>query len=212
MGIRINRSLFDAVDATIARRLRARGGALPGNVVSYDPDTETCYVQPGVHRRIPVAADDELDELEEMPILVNVPVAWPRGRGFACVGELAQGDPVLLVVMDRDITAWRRTGAPAEPEDAREGSWSSVVAIPGLQADVERFPVPSDKVALASLLDKLIRVLASASVGVGAATDVPAAILAAFPGVVGSDVPGDPYEGLSTGTARIKVDPYEPAV
>lgn len=159
---RVNTSLFTEIDNHISMRLAAMGGSCPGNVVSYDEDTETATVQLGVHRLLPLADDPDQDEVEEHPPVYSVPVAWPRARGYSVVGSLQAGDPVLLVACPRDISGWRRTGKPAAPGDARLGGSAGVVAIPGLEAAVSGFPTPSDAAALASKLDTLIGIILGA--------------------------------------------------
>jgi hypothetical protein len=140
----------DVVNTGVNRALRNLGKCCPGNVVSYDSATETATIRLGVHRLVPSWGNEEVDEVEELPALVSVPVAWYRARGVSIVGDLGPGDPILVVCCDRDISAWRRSGAPAEPDDSRVHSWSSAVALPGVQADVEGFEAPGDAAALAS--------------------------------------------------------------
>jgi hypothetical protein len=149
------------------------GVALPGTVVSYNAGKQTCSVDPGVHRLVPSEEDEDLDEIEALPTIQDVPVIWPQGRNFNIVGTLSKGDPVLLVCMDRDPSGWMRTGDPAEPDDARTHHWSSAVAIPGLVPDRNPFPSPSDAAALASVLATIIGELRTVLNTVAAGLTVP---------------------------------------
>lgn len=153
------------VRTAIDARLSRTGVATPGTVVSYDAASATCTVRLGVHRLVPSANDADLDDVEEHPALQDVPVCWPVGRGFQVLGTLSPGDSVLLVCMDRDISGWRRTGQPAEPEDARVHSWSSAVAVPGLVPAQSPFPAPGDAAALASKVDEFLSALATCTPG-----------------------------------------------
>lgn len=126
---------------------------LPGVVLSYDAETSTCSVKPAVHRLVPTAEDPDEDYVEEEPVLQNVPVLWPRGRNFRVLGTLEAGDSVLLLVSDRDISGWRRSGKASEPDNAQKHAWSSAVALPGLEADGHEMDTPTDAAALASALD-----------------------------------------------------------
>lgn len=150
------------ISMAIDRKLRAVGKALPGTVVSYDAVTETCVVRPGVNRLVPSVQDDVPDDFEELPALQDVPVMWPRARGFSLVGSLGSGDTVFLVCCDRDISGWRATGQPSDPEDVRQHSWGSVVAIPGLVPDTNPFTTPGDAAALASRVEAELNSLRSA--------------------------------------------------
>lgn len=148
-----SRSFSEALQIVFDKRARALGGALPGNVVSYDPATHTATVKPGVHRLVPSVEDFDEDLVEELPAIHGVPIQWPRARGFALVGSLSPGDPVLLVCMDRDMSAWLRTGSAAAPDDARPRSWASCVAIPGLVPSKGGYDAPTDAAALASRVE-----------------------------------------------------------
>jgi Phage protein Gp138 N-terminal domain len=154
-------ALARAIRAGVTGGLRGVAKTLPGIVVSYDSATETCSVQPAVHQLVPVEYDLDEDHVEELPILYDVPVAWPRAKGYSLVGELEAGDSVLLVAFDRDVSGWRRSGKASEPDTALAHAWSSAVAIPGLQPDEPCFEAPGDAAALASALDAFGRVVAA---------------------------------------------------
>jgi Phage protein Gp138 N-terminal domain len=142
-------ALSRAIRAGVTGGLRGVAKTLPGIVVSYDSTTETCSVKPAVHQLVPVEYDLDEDHVEELPVLYDVPVAWPRAKGFSLVGELEAGDSVLLVAFDRDVSGWRRSGKASEPDTALAHAWSSAVAIPGLQPDEPCFEAPGDAAALA---------------------------------------------------------------
>ncbi len=187
----------------LEKRDRDFGVALPGTVVSYNAGSRTATIRPGVHRLVPSIDDEDVDVTEEVPPLQDVPVCWPMGRGFAFADvSLSAGDPVLLICMDRDASAWRRTGAPAEPEDARQHHWGSAVAIPGLAPRQNPVPVPSDAAALASKLDALIAVLKTVQPGL--LSDTAAKVAAKFPAVVGSTTP-EPLL-ITTGSSVLKLE------
>lgn len=152
----------EVISIAIERQIRAVGKALPGTVVSYNAVTETCVVRPGVNQILTAGDPDLPDDYEELPACPNVPVAWPRARGFEMVGSLQAGDPVFLVCCDRDISGWRTTGEPSNPDDHGAHSWGSVVAIPGLFPDSRPFSVPSDAAALASRVEAELDSLRSA--------------------------------------------------
>lgn len=157
-----NASIVSALQDFLDGREAALGKALPGTVVSYSAGSKTCSVQPAVHRLVPFDDDPDTDDFEVLPVLQNVPVCWPKGRNFSIEGTLSAGDPVLLVCMDRDISKWRSSGVPSEPADARQHSWASAVAIPGLVPDVASFtPAPTDAPALASKMDLIFQAISA---------------------------------------------------
>lgn len=203
-------TLTSVINKHLDKRLGAVAKGLPGNVVSYDEDSETATIRLGVFRLVPSLTNSDLDEVEQVPDLFNVPVAWPRARGYALVGSLSAGDPVAVHGLDRDISGWRRSNKASEPDDARTHGWSAAFAVPGLQADVGQFPVPSDAAALASRLDALIKLLrGAASAGVGAGDTGWAAFLTAL-GVLFPSMPAGvhvPFAGdTTTGSAILKLE------
>jgi hypothetical protein len=141
------------IEARVGRNLRGMAKALPGVVISYDEETETCSVQPAVHELVPTEEDPDDHYVRPVTVIPNVQVAWPRGRNFRVVGKLNPGDSVLLLAFDRNANGWRRSGKASEPDVDQVHSWSSVVALPGLEPDVGGFPVPSDAAARASRVE-----------------------------------------------------------
>lgn len=152
-------TLNQAITGPIEKRLRNAAMALPGVVKKFNGTTVD--VQPGVHRTIPSSEDPDLDELEEMPVIPNVPIVWVQSVGIKVRGTLRVGDPVLIIAMDRDISGWRKSGKASAPNDARSHHWGNCIAIPGLIPNSDPFPEPSDAAALASLVkDELDKVKA----------------------------------------------------
>lgn len=195
------------------KRERNTAKALPGTVVSYDEGAQTCSVTPGVHRLVPSADDEDVDETEPLPTLQDVPVCWLVGRGIQVKAKLQAGDSVLLIAMDRDIDGWMRSGKPAEPDDARMNSWGSAIAIPGLVPTSSPFPEPTDAAALASALNLLIGVLlAWVPVPLDGGAALKALLVAAFPnippaGLSGTPVPLPPiWAADTTGSSVLLLD------
>lgn len=184
------------------------GVCLPGNVESYDSASQTATIRLGVVRLLPSATNEDEDDVEYQPPLVHVPVSWFRARGVSMVGYLQAGDPVTVFCCDRDISAWRRSGALSEPDGTRTHHWSSSVALPGLEADLGGFPTPSDAAALASKVDSIGRAVAqlAPATGAGVAADVVAKfnlLLQAFQ-LVYAALPALP--GGTVASARLKLE------
>lgn len=100
--------------------------ALPGQVVSFDPATQTADIQPLYRARFngkPVS----------IPVLTGVPVVLPRAGGFALTFPINPGDGVQLLFQCRDVSRWLETGGEQEADSARMHDLSDAVAIPGLE-------------------------------------------------------------------------------
>lgn len=156
-------SLARVLSTVIDSKLLELHTATPGIVVSYDPSTQTADVRPAVRPALPDAEDEDLDVYEELPVCPHVPVAWPRGRGFSCVGTLSPGDSVLLVFCERDLSQWYETNEVSNPQFAELHALNGAIAIPGLAPRSNPIPVPSDAAALASKVDLVFRLIAQST-------------------------------------------------
>jgi len=104
--------------------------ALPGQITEWNPAQQKASVKPLVKRL--VAAEDGSEILEELPIITDVPVMFPRSSQFFFSLPLAPGDFVLLVFCERSIDVWLSgQGDDANPDDFRRHDLSDAVAIPG---------------------------------------------------------------------------------
>lgn len=103
--------------------------ALPGIIVDYDPARQTCSVQPAIQGA--VTNPNGTAQSTDLPLLVDVPVQFPRGGGFACTFPLVAGDDVLVVFASRCIDAWWQSGGVQRPMEARMHDLSDGFAIPG---------------------------------------------------------------------------------
>lgn len=133
-------SLAELITRALESRLGDVWTALPGMIQTYDPATCTADVQPVIKRPIPT----ETEELthEDLPIIPNVPVAFPRGSGgtFAITWPLVPGDHVMLVFTTLAMGQWRTKGIPTEPGDVRLHGLGSCMAYPGIGPDAQLLP------------------------------------------------------------------------
>jgi hypothetical protein len=72
---------------------------------------------------------------QKLPKLADVPVAFPRGGGYAVSFPIKAGDFVLLVFSERNIGQWRSTGTQGDPGDLGMHTLDGAVAIPGVYPD-----------------------------------------------------------------------------
>jgi hypothetical protein len=105
--------------------------ALPARVEEYYPDEQKIDAKPLIKRR--VVGGDGSELLEELPIIPDVPVAFPRNANFFLTFPLAAGDLVLLVFAERSLDKWlASTGEDTDPDEFRMHDLSDAVALPGL--------------------------------------------------------------------------------
>lgn len=119
------------LDLVMTSRLRELHTALPCRVESYNASKQTADVLPMIKRQVPDG--DGGYTLEDLPVLPNVPVAFPRGGGgFFMSFPLQKGDFVFVVFSERAIGAWRQKGQSTTPGDLRMHSLAGAVALPCL--------------------------------------------------------------------------------
>ena len=106
--------------------------SLPGIIESYDPIANTCAVQPALKGQ----TADELGSFKSapLPLLVDVPVVFPRGGGCTITFPIKSGDECLVVFSDRCIDFWWQSGGVQEPVDPRQHDLSDAFAIVGPQS------------------------------------------------------------------------------
>lgn len=105
-------SPLEVLRAVIAHELREVHKTLVGVVVKYNPTTQRADVQPVI--RTPTPSENG-DEFQEHPVIPNVPVRFPGGKGFTIIWPLEPGDFVDLHFQDEDHSAWRVTGQTSDP-------------------------------------------------------------------------------------------------
>jgi phage baseplate assembly protein gpV len=110
--------------------------SMPGIIQSFDPETVTCVVQPAI-RYIETDAKGQ-SSTKSFPLLVDVPVVFPRGGGCTLTFPVTAGDECLLVFADRCIDFWWQSGGVQEPVDTRMHDLSDAFAIVGPQSQANK--------------------------------------------------------------------------
>lgn len=102
--------------------------AMPAEVRAFNASTKRVDVRPVIKDPLRNSAGDL--EVEELPTIPNVRVAFQRGGGFFVRFPLSVGDTGLLVIADFDPAQWFRTGEIREPGDERAHALGNAVFLP----------------------------------------------------------------------------------
>ncbi len=136
--------VLEASQRTLAARIHT---SIPGQVVVYDPVTNTATIKAAVKDFV---FDGDGDRTYDDAIVFStVLVMWPRGGGHVVRLPLLPGDTVNLLFAERSIAEWRTSGQASEPLDSRRLSVGYPVAVPGLSPDTSPLS-PEDAVEVAA--------------------------------------------------------------
>lgn len=104
--------------------------AMPGIIISFDPDKQTASVQPAITENIQI--EDKPTEAMELPILSDVPVCFPRAGGYCITFPVKKGDECLLVFADMCIDGWWQSGGVQDQMETRRHDLSDAFALIGV--------------------------------------------------------------------------------
>jgi len=119
-------TLEQAVRTILDSKLANLNIALPGRIETYDYKTQKATVKPLIIRKF------KDGNVQSLPVLVNVPIIFPRTRKSGVTFPINKGDGVLLIFCHRSLERWYSSGDEVEPGDSRKFDLSDSVAIPGL--------------------------------------------------------------------------------
>ena len=110
----VEKQVFTPQDIAALKRdiLSSLHCALPGTVKSFDDESQTAVIHPGV---------------SGMPLLRDVPVFMPVSF------EITVGDPCLVIFTDCDIDAWFDGEDSEAPASGRKHSLSDAFAFVGFK-------------------------------------------------------------------------------
>ena len=127
----------EQADAQLAQAIMsAMRVSMPGIIQSFDPDAVTAVVQPAIKG----AEQDEsgVQVSVNLPLLVDVPVVFPRGGGCTLTFPVKEGDECLVIFADRCIDFWWQSGGIQEPVDGRMHDLSDAFCIVGPQSQAKK--------------------------------------------------------------------------
>src|SRR5690348_14035919 len=119
----------DVYRAAIQQALAAVWTALPGYVVSFDPDTVTAVIQIGIQTQL-LGPDGQVTQVTPSP-LQDVPVMFPRGGGCTLTFPVKAGDECLVIFACRSIDSWWQSGGVQAQSASRSFSRADGFAIIG---------------------------------------------------------------------------------
>jgi len=110
--------------------------SMPGIIQSYDPERQTCTVQPAIKGR--VEAPDGTVTSVALPLLVDVPVIFPSGGGCILTFPIEPGDECEVRFASRCIDAWWQSGGVQEPLSTRMHDLSDGFAYVGPRSQARK--------------------------------------------------------------------------
>ncbi|WP_250538820.1 MULTISPECIES: Gp138 family membrane-puncturing spike protein [unclassified Caballeronia] len=122
-------SIEDALRAALGGNQAGLWTALPAIIQSFDASALTCTAQPAIQAQ--VRAQDGSTSWVTLPLLVDVPVCFPRGGGCTLTFPVASGDEALIVFASRCIDAWWQSGGVQVQAELRMHDLSDGFAILG---------------------------------------------------------------------------------
>jgi hypothetical protein len=127
----------EQADAQLAQAIMsAMRVSIPGIIQSFDPEAVTAVVQPAIKGVEHDASGAEVSV--NLPLLVDVPVIFPRGGGCTLTFPVSAGDECLVIFADRCIDFWWQNGGIQEPVDGRMHDLSDAFCIVGPQSQAKK--------------------------------------------------------------------------
>lgn len=131
-------TLAENIRAGVENRLGDVHVLLPAKVTKYDRQRQKVDAQPLI-RRFQEGADGETIS-EPLPVISNIPVAFPRAGGFKITLPIETGDLVTLLFCETSIDAHQIGPGrdPVSPDLFQRFDLTDAIAIPGWYPDGKR--------------------------------------------------------------------------
>lgn len=110
--------------------------AVPGIVQSFDPDEQIVTVQPAIRER--VRDQNGVMQYVTLPLLMDVPVVFPRAGGYVLTMPISPGDECLIIFGDSCMDAWWSNGEIQNPIEKRRHDLSDGYAVMGVWSQPRR--------------------------------------------------------------------------
>lgn len=122
--------------------------SMPGLIQGFDPATLTASVQISI--KGVVNGIDGKSQFVDMPLLVHVPVHFPRGGNCTLTFPVTQGDECLVVFAARCIDGWWQSGGIQAPMEPRMHDLSDGFAFVGFFSQATKIAVSTTSAQLRS--------------------------------------------------------------
>lgn len=127
---RIEKSELEFYNILVDRVFSTLRVCVPGIIQEFDPTSQTATVKVALREQV---RQENLEyKWTEIPLLLDVPVVFPRGGGYVLTFPVKQGDECLVVFSDLCIDAWFSLGGIQNQIEKRRHDLSDAIAIPGL--------------------------------------------------------------------------------
>lgn len=100
--------------------------AMPGIIQAFDDSTQTATVQVAIREKVLINGNEEWTEI---PLLVDVPVLFPRAGGYSITFPVTGGDECLVIFSDCCYDAFWQSGSVQNQVDYRRHDLSDGMAI-----------------------------------------------------------------------------------
>lgn len=119
----------------------------PGIVESVNLEQQTCNIQPAIMGRVEQfpapgtpAGTPPVYKWVPLPLLVDCPIIFLRGGGFAVTVPLKKGDEVTVFFADRCIDGWWSSGQVSPQSEIRFHDLSDGFVLPGPASKPKAIP------------------------------------------------------------------------
>lgn len=106
--------------------------AMPGIIQEFDPATQTATVQLAIREKVINSSGES--SMMEIPMLLDVPIVFPKAGGFSVTFPVKKGDECLVVFGDMCIDAWWQSGGVQNQVETRRHDLSDGFAIMGVSS------------------------------------------------------------------------------
>lgn len=125
-----------AVRAMMDGRLANLNTTMPGIVVSYNAEAQTCVIQPAIQGQ-QLSPQGEWTNYTLKPCQ-DCPVIFPSGGGYTATFPIVPGDEGILVFGQRCIDAWWQSGGVQPQAELRMHDPSDGFFIPGARSQANK--------------------------------------------------------------------------
>ena len=116
-------------EETLARIIETRTdslrAAMPGEIVSFDPEKQTATVKPLIKEYV-------YGEWLSLPLLQDVPCFFPRAGGYCLTFPVKPEDEVIIIFNDMCIDSWWQSGGEQTQLETRRHDLSDAMCLLGI--------------------------------------------------------------------------------